>query len=66
MKAAAMIKEYISQNGIRQNFVAQKAGIPAELLSRSLDGKRRLQADEFIAICNVLSLDFDYFKPNAS
>ena len=62
MSTTAILKEYIVDNGIKQNFVAEKAGMSAELLRRSLDGKRKLQADEFIAICAALSLDLDYFK----
>ncbi|NCC69609.1 MAG: XRE family transcriptional regulator [Clostridia bacterium] len=62
MSTSAILKEYITDNGIKQNFVAEKAGMSAELLRRSLDGKRKLQADEFIAICTALSLDLDFFK----
>lgn len=62
MSTTTILKKYIAENGIKQNFVAEKAGMPAELLRRSLDGKRKLQADEFIVICGVLSLDLDYFK----
>lgn len=62
MSTTAILKEYISNNGIKQSFVAEKAGMPAELLRRSLEGKRKLQADEFLMICKVLSLDLDYFK----
>lgn len=62
MGANEIIKAYIEDNGIRQSFVAKKIGMPPELLRRSLEGKRRLQADEFIAICEVLSLDLDFFK----
>lgn len=62
MSACEVIKEYITDNGIKQNFVATRAGIPPELLRRSLEGIRKLPADEFIAICGVLSLDLDRFK----
>lgn len=61
MSTTAIIKEYISSNGIKQNFVAEKVGMSAELLRRSLEGKRTLKADEFIAICGILSLDLSYF-----
>lgn len=62
MSANEIIKAHIADNGIKQNFVAEKAGMPPELLRRSLEGRRKLQADEFIAICSVLSLDLDDFK----
>ena len=62
MEAYKIIKKYITDNGIKQNYVADRAGIPETLLSRSLDGRRKLQADEFIAICGVLSLDLKDFN----
>lgn len=62
MSANEIIKAHITENGIKQNFVAEKAGMSPELLRRSLEGRRKLQADEFIAICGVLSLDLEDFK----
>ncbi len=62
MKANEVIKEYLSNNGIKQNFVAERAGIPPELFRRSLEGSRKIPADEFVAICTVLSLDIEDFK----
>lgn len=61
MTASSVIKKYLTENGIKQNFVAEKAGMSPELFRRSLDGSRKLQADEFIAICSVLSLDLEAF-----
>lgn len=66
MSANEIIKAHITENGIKQNFVAEKAGMPPELLRRSLEGRRKLQADEFIAICAVLSLDLNDFKRTRS
>ncbi len=62
MCANEVIKEHLTSNGIKQNFVAERAGIPPELFRRSLDGKRKIPADEFVAICTVLSLDIADFK----
>ena len=62
MGANEIIKAYIEDNGIKRSFVAEKIGMSPVLLGRSLEGKRKLQADEFIAICEVLSLDLDFFK----
>ena len=62
MKANEVIKEYLSNNGIKQNFVAERAGIQPELFRRSLEGSRKIPADEFVAICTVLSLDIEDFK----
>ncbi len=61
MKANEVIKKYIVDNGIKPTFVSEKAGINPELFRRSMDGTRRIPADEFIAICNVLSLNISDF-----
>ena len=49
---------------LKQSFVAERAGIPPELFSRSLKGERKIPADEFVAICSVLSLDIRDFQEN--
>lgn len=64
MKANEIIKDYLTNNGIKQKFVAERAGIPPELFRRSLDGSRKIPADEFVAICTVLDLDIKDFKKN--
>ena len=62
MNANEVIKEHITKNGIKQNFVAEKAGVQPELFRRSLEGKRKIPADEFVRICVALSLDIGDFK----
>ncbi len=62
MSAHEIIKDYLVKNGIKQNFVAERAGISPELFRRSIDGKRKIPADEFVRICTVLSLDIEDFK----
>lgn len=62
MNANEVIKNHIANHGMKQNFVAERAGIPPELFRRSLNGERKIPADEFIAICSVLSLDIHDFE----
>lgn len=62
MCANEIIKKHLVKNGIKQNFVAKQAGISPELFRRSLEGKRKIPADEFVRICIVLSLDIDDFN----
>ncbi len=62
MIASEVIKNHIERNGIKQKFVADKIGISPELLRRSLEGERKIPADEFLKICWVLSLDLSDFK----
>ena len=40
MRANEVIKRHIEENGIKQNFVANKIGISPELFRRSIEGKR--------------------------
>ena len=62
MKANLFIKQYLEEKGIKPSFVSDRAGISPELFMRSLNGKRKIPADEFISICNVLSLNISDFK----
>ncbi len=66
MTAAKAINGYMEAKGIKRSFIARQIGMPPELLGRTLDGKRKLKADEFLAICEVLSLDMEYFKKTKS
>lgn len=62
MSVAEKLKKYLDERGIRTSFVAEKAGMNAELLQRSLNGNRKLTADEFASICFVLGLDLGFFQ----
>lgn len=56
------INDYMTANGIKQVFVANATGIPIDALSKMLNGKRRILATEFLAICEVLNLDPNIFR----
>lgn len=49
------IAQYITDNGIKQSFVADKSGINKVRLSVILTGKSRMFADEFVKICQALN-----------
>ncbi len=55
---------YLQNNGITQTYVAEKTGITVNALNLSLRGKRKLMADEYIKICDVLKVPYDYFVSN--
>lgn len=61
MSAAERIAQYIVENGVPQKQLAQRANMSETALSLSLNGKRRLLADEYIRICNALCLPCDKF-----
>ena len=61
MTAAERIREIIESKGISYTFISEKTGIPVNAISRSFLGKRRLPADEMVAICGVIGVDLGDF-----
>ncbi len=49
----------IENKGVKLSYVAKKIGLSVDLLSKSINGKRRLNADEFLKICKVLDITQD-------
>ena len=52
-----VLKDYIDNNGIKMTFIAERTGITKDRLSRIFQKERRLTADEFLAITEVLKVD---------
>lgn len=61
-KPENIIKKIIEERCIRQGFICERTGIKPEKLDYCLMGKRKMRVWEFIAICNLLNLDFSLFK----
>lgn len=57
MTAAEKLSQAVSERGITLTHIAQKANMSVDAVSRSFAGKRRLQADEMICICNAIGID---------
>lgn len=55
------IKAYLEENGIRQNFVAEKAGISDSIMTAILAGTRRIEIMEYYRICTALKVDMMTF-----
>lgn len=55
------IKLYLESRGIKQNYVSEKSNIPANVLNLMLNNNRRIEVNEYMAICDVLNLPLDYF-----
>ena len=53
---------YVSENGIKQVYIAQKTGLTPDTVSKMLNGSRRIRADEFLLICNALNIDPNVFR----
>lgn len=56
------LKEYFKENGITQQEVEDKTGIERPKVNLSLNGKRKLTADELIKIAIVFDLDLNKIK----
>lgn len=59
MKVCERLKLYISNKGLKQKSVAEKAGFTENQMSQILNGKRNISADELEIICNAMDA-----KPN--
>ncbi|WP_305150981.1 helix-turn-helix transcriptional regulator [uncultured Dubosiella sp.] len=57
----AELKKYLEDNGIKQKYVAKRAGMTEEKLSKILSGKRKCDVNEFLAICSALNKKPDDF-----
>ena len=57
LSAAQRIKEIIEGKGVTYTFISSKTGISVDAISRSMSGKRKLPADEMIAICEAVGID---------
>ena len=55
------IKKYLISKGISQTYVANKTGIPISTLNAVLNGNRKLLAEEYFVICQVLDVPLDNF-----
>lgn len=58
------IKRYMEKNGIKQKYVADCAGIPIQSFNAMCNGKQRITAEQYFAICDVLGVVYSRFAPN--
>lgn len=57
------IKKYLERKGIKQAYLSEQTGIPAPILNMMLNDNRKIEANEYMRICDALGLPLDYFKP---
>ena len=65
MLVAERIKKLLDAKGVTYTFVSEKTEIPVDAISKSLLGKRRLPADEMIAICKAVGIDLKELQDTA-
>ena len=63
---AENISTYLKSNGIRQSHVAESVGLHSQTFSNVMNGKRRLTAEEYVAICRTLGKSTEFFVDKAS
>ena len=57
MKVYQKLNKWIEEHGIKKEFIAEKTGILSNKLSPILNGKRKLEVEEFILILGALNID---------
>lgn len=55
------IKAFIDESGIKYSAIADKIKMPVTTFSAMINGKRKITADEYIAICKALRVSLDTF-----
>ena len=56
MRIYEKLKKYIDEKGIKQTYISEKTKIPANTLNMILNGKRKLEVEEFEIICLALEI----------
>lgn len=59
-----VICKCIQDRGLKIVAISQKINVSSDILSKTLQGKRKMKADELILLCEVLGLTLDDFKKN--
>lgn len=65
MNVEKKIGQYLKENGIKQIFVAEKAGITSSAMSDICNDKRQITVTEYYNVCKVLQLPLNYFLETA-
>lgn len=55
------LRNYIEENGLRINFLAEKCGIHEKKFYRLISGKQKMTVEEYEQICKGISVDPGYF-----
>lgn len=57
----ARIKNYLAENGIKQNYLAEKTGLSASQVSDICIHDRRIDCVEYYKICKALNVPLETF-----
>lgn len=57
MSVNEKLKRIVDDRGIKQKTLCEKTGMTADCISRILNSTRKVSADEFLILCQVLCVD---------
>ena len=57
MSPEKWLADKIKQSGLKICFIAEKIGMDAKVLSAVINFHRKVKADEFLEICDVIGID---------
>ena len=55
------IRAYIEESGVKFGVIAERIGIPMNTFSAMMNGKRKITAEEYFAICRALGVPLEQF-----
>lgn len=56
-----IIKKYILEKGLKQNIIAKNAKISAQTFNDMLNGRRKIEVEEYFKICESLQVSLNFF-----
>lgn len=56
------IKAYLVTNGLKQECIAEKAGIPGSIFCMMMNDKRKIEVNEYMKICDAIGVPLDQFR----
>lgn len=66
MTVSEKMRLLIEEKGVTYTFISSKTGISVDAISRTFLGKRRLPADEMLAICEAVGIDLQELQAETS
>lgn len=61
MSIALAVRDYLSEHGIKQSFVADKCGWSRQKMNCMINGKAKMTADDFQEICKAVGAPYEIF-----
>ena len=62
MQSYEVIADAAYKQGFTKTALAKQMNMDVELMRRSLNGTRKISADEFVQLCNILKLTLKDFR----